>query len=68
MNAGGGGAEGYARPPPHIFDWWGLSRMGIRPGGEVSRWGIILMRNGPSWNLSWWGVVPSGELFWWGLA
>ena len=23
MNAGGGGAEGYSRPPPHIFDWGG---------------------------------------------
>ena len=40
--------------------------MGNCPGGELSRWGSVLVRSGPSGNLSRWGVVPSGDLFWWG--
>ena len=48
-----------------------LSRVRIRPGGEVSRWGIVLvgivlLGNCPVGEVAWWGVVlvgtcPDGE-------
>ena len=42
--------------------------MGICPGGELSRWGIVLVGSGPSGGLSRvescsGGAWPSGELY-----
>ena len=42
-----------------------LSLMKILPGGELYRWGSVLVGSGPSRDLSWWEVVQSGDLFWW---
>ena len=42
--------------------------MGSCPGGELSKWGVVLAGKFSSW-----GVVPvrncpSGELSWWGIV
>ena len=41
--------------------------MGSGPGGELSRWGVVLrlVGNGPSGEKSWWGMVLVGVVLLW---
>ena len=38
------------------------------PGGELSRWGDVLVGNCPGREMSWWGSCNGGELSRWGIV